>query len=111
MLSLHDALPILPGQIDLARADIIHMHSPNLGFLLQRMYSINGIYTAHTPLWSMPGTDSNAGKKRKPTLRGRLYSRFVARSEEHTSELQSQFHLVDHHAFPTRRSSDLARSD
>src|SRR5689334_23182815 len=43
------------------------------------------------------------------------------RSEEHTSELQSQFHLVcrlllerygDHrdlHSFPTRRSSDLQR--
>src|SRR5689334_3971098 len=33
------------------------------------------------------------------------------RSEEHTSELQSQFHLVcrrDPHPFPTRRSSDLA---
>src|SRR5689334_20027431 len=29
------------------------------------------------------------------------------RSEEHTSELQSQFHLVDPHYFPTRRSSDL----
>src|SRR5438309_595329 len=43
-----------------------------------------------------------------------------ARSEEHTSELQSQFHLVcrlllenshhrNLHSFPTRRSSDLAR--
>src|SRR5579862_7516743 len=32
------------------------------------------------------------------------------RSQEHTSELQSQFHLVcrrDLHSFPTRRSSDL----
>src|SRR3954468_10406989 len=72
----------LPGQIDLARADIIHMHSPNLGFLLQRMYSINGIYTAHTPVWSMPEADANAGKKRKRTLRGRLYSRFVAEVEK-----------------------------
>src|SRR5689334_16893430 len=45
--------------------------------------------------------------------------RFAPRSEEHTSELQSQFHLVcrllletysEHrhlHSFPTRRSSDL----
>jgi len=72
----------LPGQIDLARADIIHMHSPNLGFLLQRMYSINGIYTAHTPVWSMPETDSNVGKNREPTLRGRLYRRFVAEVEK-----------------------------
>src|SRR5689334_22305726 len=47
----------------------------------------------------------------------------TARSEEHTSELQSQFHLVcrlllesygDHqdlHSFPTRRSSDLAEKE
>src|SRR5438309_922970 len=34
-------------------------------------------------------------------------NRSRARSEEHTSELQSQFHLVDIHSFPTRRSSDL----
>src|SRR5689334_9026030 len=53
-----------------------------------------------------------------------LHDRFADqsgwRSEEHTSELQSQFHLVcrllleklryhrDIHSFPTRRSSDLA---
>jgi glycosyltransferase involved in cell wall biosynthesis len=72
----------LPGQIDLARADIVHMHSPNLGFLLQRMYRLNGIYTAHTPVWSMPDSDGSAGKKRKPTLRGKLYSRFVAQVEK-----------------------------
>jgi glycosyltransferase involved in cell wall biosynthesis len=72
----------LPGQIDLARADIVHMHSPNLGFLLQRMYNINGIYTAHTPVWSMPATGADAGKKRKPTLRGKLYGRFVAEVEK-----------------------------
>src|SRR5207249_3465139 len=29
------------------------------------------------------------------------------RSEEHTSELQSRFDLVDLYSFPTRRSSDL----
>src|SRR5437868_3852159 len=29
------------------------------------------------------------------------------RSEEHTSELQSRFDLVDFLSFPTRRSSDL----
>lgn len=77
----------LPGAIDLARADIVHIHSPNLGFLLQRMYGIRGIYTAHTPVWSMPesnhpGGGTHAGQKRKPTLRGRLYSRFVAEIEK-----------------------------
>jgi glycosyltransferase involved in cell wall biosynthesis len=72
----------LPGQIDLARADIVHMHSPNLGFLLQRMCRLNGIYTAHTPVWSMPDSGGDAGKKRKPTLRGKLYSRFVAEVEK-----------------------------
>jgi glycosyltransferase involved in cell wall biosynthesis len=72
----------LPGQINLARADIVHMHSPNLGFLLQRMYRLNGIYTAHTPVWSMPDSGGDAGKQRKPTLRGKLYSRFVAEVEK-----------------------------
>ena len=72
----------LPGQIDLTRADIVHMHSPNLGFLLQRMHGINGIYTAHTPVWSMPQNGGVTGKKRRPTLRGKLYSRFVAEVEK-----------------------------
>src|SRR5690625_1767449 len=34
----------------------------------------------------------------------------VARSEEHTSELQSRGHLVYINSFPTRRSSDLLKA-
>lgn len=77
----------LPGQISLAHTDVVHMHSPDLGFLLQRMHGIRGIYTAHTPVWSLPhsgqpdGTANPAGK-RKPTLRGRLYGRFVVEIEK-----------------------------
>src|SRR5476649_1480407 len=40
-------------------------------------------------------------------LRGRECSKGCARSEEHTSELQSHRDL---HSFPTRRSSDLSGS-
>src|SRR3989338_6710875 len=55
-----------------------------------------------------------------PTRRGRSFIRSCSRSEEHTSELHSHFHLLysilffersgaprDLHSFPTRRSSDL----
>src|SRR5438309_747011 len=38
------------------------------------------------------------------TMRPAPIFKCPTRSEEHTSELQSQFHL---HSFPTRRSSDL----
>ncbi|MBS0420708.1 MAG: glycosyltransferase family 4 protein [Proteobacteria bacterium] len=77
----------LPGQIDLAHADVVHMHSPDLGFLLQRMHGIRGIYTAHTPVWSLPHTGQTAvstdsTRKRKPTLRGRLYGRLVTEIEK-----------------------------
>jgi glycosyltransferase involved in cell wall biosynthesis len=71
----------LPARVDLSQADVMHMHSPELGFLLQRMCGIRGIYTAHTPVWSLPQSGSPAGvsnaTKRKPTLRGQLYARFL----------------------------------
>jgi len=77
----------LSGRIDLARADVVHMHSPDLGFLLQRMHGIRGVYTAHTPVWSLPqggqaDGGAHTGQKRKPTLRGRLYGRFVVEIEK-----------------------------
>jgi len=75
------------GQINLAHTDVVHMHSPDLGFLLQRMHGIRGIYTAHTPVWSLAQSgQADAGadltRKRKPTLRGRLYGRFVVEIEK-----------------------------
>jgi glycosyltransferase involved in cell wall biosynthesis len=77
----------LSGRIDLAHADVVHMHSPELGFLLQRMHGIRGVYTAHTPLWSLAHTgqaeaNTDPISKRKPTLRGRLYGRFAAQIEK-----------------------------
>jgi glycosyltransferase involved in cell wall biosynthesis len=68
----------LPARIDLSQANVVHMHSPELAFLLQRMHGIRGTYTAHTPVWSLPQSVSGAGgsavEKRKPTLLGRLYA-------------------------------------
>lgn len=72
----------LPGQINLAHADVVHMHSPDLGFLLQRMHGIRGIYTAHTPVWSLPQSGQPGSPLRKSTLRGRLYGRFVVEIEK-----------------------------
>jgi glycosyltransferase involved in cell wall biosynthesis len=76
----------LAGRIDLACADVVHMHSPELGFLLQRMQGIRGAYTAHTPVWSLPRsgseTPTGAGAKRKPSWRGQLYSRLVTGIEQ-----------------------------
>ncbi len=77
----------LPAKINLSQADVVHMHSPEIGFLLQRMHGIRGIYTAHTPVWSLPqsGSPAPAGigdaTKRKPTLRGQLYARLLAEIE------------------------------
>jgi len=76
----------LPRQVGLAHTDVVHMHSPDLGFLLQRMHGIRGIYTAHTPVWSLPQSGQPHGNAnpagRKPTLRGRLYGRFVVEIEK-----------------------------
>ncbi|MEA3177148.1 MAG: D-inositol-3-phosphate glycosyltransferase [Gammaproteobacteria bacterium] len=76
----------LAGRIDLSQADVVHMHSPELGFLLQRLQGIRGAYTAHTPVWSLPqsGSDnaSGVGAKRKPSWRGQLYSRLVTGIEQ-----------------------------
>jgi glycosyltransferase involved in cell wall biosynthesis len=74
----------LAGRIDLSHADVVHMHSPELGFLLQRMQGIRGAYTAHTPVWSLPqgSTNSGAAGKRKPSWRGQLYSRLVTGIEQ-----------------------------
>jgi glycosyltransferase involved in cell wall biosynthesis len=76
----------LPARVDLSQADVVHMHSPELAFLLQRMHGIRGTYTAHTPVWSLPqsaaGTGSSAMEKRKPTLLGRLYAHSVERLEK-----------------------------
>ncbi len=67
----------LSSRIDLSQADVVHMHSPDVGFLLQRMYDVRGIYTAHTPVWSLPPAAASEGTKRKPTLRGKLYGRLI----------------------------------
>src|SRR5947209_1922019 len=48
---------------------------------------------------SMPG-----GTRSEVSRTSRDFSPKIARSEEHTSELQSRQYL---HSFPTRRSSDL----
>src|SRR5690625_267286 len=42
---------------------------------------------------------------------GMKLEKMLPRSEEHTSELQSRGHLVRLLSFPTRRSSDLKRTD
>jgi D-inositol-3-phosphate glycosyltransferase len=64
----------LPAKVDLSQANVVHMHSPELAFLLQRMHGIRGTYTAHTPVWSLPQSGAGEAEKRKSTLRGRLYA-------------------------------------
>jgi glycosyltransferase involved in cell wall biosynthesis len=70
-----------PARIDLPKANVVHMHSPELAFLLQRMHGVRGTYTAHTPNWSLPQSAPGAAEKRKPTLLGRLYARYFERLE------------------------------
>ena len=75
----------LPARVDLSETNVLHMHSAELGFLLQRMQGVRGTYTAHTPVWSLPHNGSGVGvggeQKRKPTWRGRLHARCVTSIE------------------------------
>lgn len=43
----------LNSQLDLSTPDVVHVHSPILAFLLQRLHRVPVVYTAHTPLWSV----------------------------------------------------------
>jgi glycosyltransferase involved in cell wall biosynthesis len=76
----------LPQRVDLSRADVVHMHSPELAFLLQRMHGIRGTYTAHTPVWSLADSARGAGscsvENPKPRLLGRLYARTAEQLEK-----------------------------
>jgi glycosyltransferase involved in cell wall biosynthesis len=72
----------LPAQLDLPQANVVHMHSPELAFLLQRMHGIRGAYTAHTPVWSLPSGGRRPAERRKSTLRGRTYAQFLKRLEQ-----------------------------
>src|SRR5699024_7943097 len=75
-----------------------------------------GIDADHTTFLDAAETARNAGVSAVA-----LHGRTAARSEEHTSELQSRFDLVCRllldmlsislHSFPTRRSSDLWKQD
>jgi glycosyltransferase involved in cell wall biosynthesis len=76
----------LPTSVDVCQSDVVHMHSPELGFLLHKLHSIRGVYTAHTPVWSLPqdGTGPSVGDvaRRKPTLRGKFYARSLTQIEK-----------------------------
>src|SRR5689334_23950408 len=73
-LSLHDALPILPGPTcESAAVQMMHAH----------VETINNFFFAAVASAIAPTTGAEITINRHDT-----------RSEEHTSELQSQFHLV-----------------
>ncbi len=58
------------------------MHSPELAFLLQRIHGIRGMYTAHTPVWSLRQSGPGTVEMRRPRWRGRLYARFLTWVEQ-----------------------------
>lgn len=66
----------------LAAADIVHLHSPIPAFLLQRLYGMRTVYTAHTPLWSL--RESREGGK--DSLGARLHA-WVERGTIRKSQL------------------------
>src|SRR5438309_743383 len=106
--SLHDALPIFP-RIDHARRRAQSKRHGRVRLFLVKEY--------------VRKTGERGEEEHDPEKRGLENRRKLARtereshdherrdgerSEEHTSELQSQFHLVYPSSFPTRRSSDLS---
>src|SRR5437867_3634242 len=107
ILSLHDALPIL-GRFESADGGTIFLDEVGdfppetqvalLRVLQEREFErVGGNQTVSVDVRVLAATNSDL-------------SAAVAegtRSEEHTSELQSPYDLVDVHSFPTRRSSDL----
>src|SRR5689334_12829668 len=111
-LSLHDALPIF-GRGAGASLEV----APSfVGF--QRTETGLGSCLLRAPTLPYLEDDASAAEFPEP-VPATGATGAVRRSEEHTSELQSQFHLVcrllleksgdtrDLHSFPTRRSSDL----
>jgi D-inositol-3-phosphate glycosyltransferase len=65
----------LTSRFDFSSADIVHTHSPEIAFLLQRLHGVRGCYTAHTPIWSLQGAGGLNSDGRKPTAAGSLYAR------------------------------------
>lgn len=72
----------LRAQVDLTQMNIVHMHSPELAFLLQRMHGVRGMYTAHTPVWSLPRNGAGAIRVRKSRWPGRMYARLLKSVEQ-----------------------------
>jgi glycosyltransferase involved in cell wall biosynthesis len=65
----------LTAQIDVTDTDVVHIHSAEIAFLLQRIHGVQASYTAHTPLWSLQSCDGLNSEGRKATLAGGLYAR------------------------------------
>src|SRR5690348_2526465 len=105
-LSLHDALPISrarsrarPDRLPPCRSSRPRRATSPRSFRPTSFRSptarSSSRPTSSTPVSAPPSTPASR------------YRGSAARSEEHTSELQSPVHLVCLHSFPTRRSSDL----
>src|SRR5690606_42165350 len=87
-LSLHDALPI--------SEDLFHGLAPWLNRLPGRLLHVNVLGSAvfAAVSGSSAATCATIGKISLPELSKRGYDERAARSEEHTSELQSRENLV-----------------
>src|SRR5687768_18372536 len=84
--SLHDALPISFGRA----LDAVHRHLGSGGVLGRQVSGVEGTRLRRRPF--RPARSAR-GVQRPGTDRTRDAAR-IARSEEHTSELQSWLHLV-----------------
>lgn len=69
----------LASQVDLRSMDVVHVHAPEVAFILQRLYSIKCAYTAHTSTWSLAPRDEMSAAPRSLFARIRaLNGRFHA---------------------------------
>src|SRR5699024_11821117 len=89
-LSLHDALPILLTEGDLPAMCIWKFWESGRSLTAGRSGSWSGIGRDMEGSWSMTGCSTKWGMNR--CMFSAIYG--SARSEEHTSELQSRFDIV-----------------
>lgn len=68
----------LISRIDLSTVDVVHTHAPIATFLLQRLFRVRCVYTAHTPTWCLGKNGQQKKMGQSSFIRPRLDGGFHA---------------------------------